>query len=322
MSPSISVVIVTYNSAHLIESCLTPLAGAGIEVIVVDNASTDDIELSLPPDVTFVQNRENLGFARAVNIGMRLATQRYILLLNPDARISRESLIKLEAIMDANPGFDAVAPFLRHPQDRLKIATVGNYPTAWNMFKHFSGLSRASRFGLLEGHYLLATSRKPREVQWASGACLMVRKSSWDNVGGMSERWFMYAEDIDLCLRFQRRGGIVWYDPTIVAEHSIAASTSTGEQRINTTWILSLYDYYKLHHAGGRRLLAVAWKFVTAAGLMSRAVVFAAKGRVAGDRSPWKLEARRFRTFTCALLRASSRTEGTPTKVGLGPRSY
>lgn len=272
--PEVSVLIVTYNSSHVIGACLSAL-GSDLEVIVYDNASSDQtvtlIEEDFPHCSVIAGNR-NLGFAGGVNRAAAQATGRNIMLLNPDAVIAAEDVrILSETVAFTHGGI--VAPLIH--TEGVRVAAAGRMPTAWKMASHYFGLSRLARGRRwLQGHYLLPSDIGDDvvAVDWVTGACLMLDAETWQRVGGLSERWFMYAEDIEFCWRVGRSGGAVVIQPRARARHLVGSSSNTATE-VNSAWVLNLYEFYRsdLARSGLQRLW---WGVVVGAGLAFRALVF------------------------------------------------
>lgn len=299
-SRTLSVVLVTFNSASVVVPALEGLAGRpDLELVVVDNASSDDsveVVRRLRPDAVVIENDDNVGFARAVNAGVRASTGARVMLLNPDAQIGAEAIDRLQDAADEHGG-DVVAPFVAQPAPQ-RIVSAGRMPTVWRMFTHYFGLSRlAARSPSLEGHYLL-----PRQVhgqmpvEWVTGACLVVSRRTWDEVGGLSERWFMYAEDIEFCHRVRTSGHAVWLIPDARAEHLVGQSDSTAPGSVNSAWVLNLREFYATDLAPSRWAVAL-WTAVVASGLGLRGLVASVR------HGPRSAGARRFRAYSRALIR-------------------
>ncbi|OZC50985.1 hypothetical protein CH286_05445 [Rhodococcus sp. WWJCD1] len=272
--PDVSVLIVTYNSSHVIGDCLSAL-GSDHEVIVYDNASSDETVTLIEetfPHCSVTAGDLNLGFAGGVNKAAAQATGRNIMLLNPDAVISAADVrILAETVASTHGGI--VAPLIR--TDDVRVAAAGRMPTAWAMASHYFGLSRLARGRRgLQGHYLLPSDIGDDlvAVDWVTGACLMVDAETWRRVGGLSERWFMYAEDIEFCWRVGRSGGAVLIQPRARARHLVGSSSNTMT-KTNSAWVLNLYEFYRadLARSGLQRLW---WGLVVGAGLAFRALVF------------------------------------------------
>ncbi|MBE7191071.1 MAG: glycosyltransferase family 2 protein [Gordonia polyisoprenivorans] len=290
---SVGVVVVTHNSAHLVKNCLSPLTDAGFSVVVVDNRSEDQTSRIVAeefPDVTLLQNDTNAGFARAVNRGARSLDVDHIMLLNPDAVIEPDAVVALSRIVDDRPDW-IVAPRIEDPSGVHRVVGAGRFPTPWAMLTHYLGLSRGARvLPRLAGHYLtadqLAGETDPVEVEWVTGACVMMSAELWQRLGGLSTRWFMYAEDIELCWRAAdvnggRRAARCVVVPTIRATHLVGqSSTSIGDARDKplrpSDWVRNLYDFYCTSMALSR-LNCILWGIATAFGLGVRATVFLAQ---------------------------------------------
>ena len=240
----VSVTIVNWNRAKLLEECLrsifaTPLT-VQYEVIVIDNASDDD---SIPmmraryPQVCLIRNSKNLGFGRAHNQAMTVAQGRYVLLLNNDAIVQPDTIPTLVRFMDQRPQVGSCScPDYR--QAALGTAHSG-------AFRRFPSLGRT----LMEN--LWAVLRPPRkwdlrwlatpvhrwmgeelteleavEVAWVVGALLFVRKEVMKQVGGFDERFFLFDEDIDLCRRMWASGWTVAFTTTTSFAHQGGASSA------------------------------------------------------------------------------------------------
>lgn len=317
MTELISIIMVSFNSRHVLGDCLRPIVDDGRwEIIVVDNNSSDSsaefVEENFPT-VTVLRHGYNAGFATAVNFGARHATGDRLFLLNPDAIISEAAIRLLSATLDGDLALGAVSPLVTDPEGEFVSIGAGRPPTIWRMFLHASGLSRLSRYSpRLEGNYLFPFNLTPpiTHVDWASGGCLLVRRSVWEELGGLTERWFMYAEDIDLCLRIRAAGHTIGVVSDAVALHQVGGSSSTENGRVSTVWIENLYDLYSWRLAP-TRMHAFAWRHTVAAGFRGRTVAYRllARGR-AGARAHYLANAHRFELYATALLGAGSAVRG------------
>jgi N-acetylglucosaminyl-diphospho-decaprenol L-rhamnosyltransferase len=314
-APRASVVIVTYNSAEMLPSCLASLGDAhspGIELIVVDNASGDQTSSRVRaeyPYIQIIQNEVNLGFAKAVNIGAAAARGEYIVLLNPDATLRPGVLTSLMEEADQSERIGVIAPLLSDPAGRLRIGSAGRDPSTWRMFCHYFGLSRMlGRFPMFEGHYLLSRHlTSSREVDWVTGACMVVSRRVWHALGGLSERWFMYAEDMEFCHRVRESGYLVVVNPALSATHLVGESTSGNVLSPDPAWVVNLYDYYACDIASSRPA-ALLWRLVVSGGLLLRAFVYRIRSITNPSRRHlWALESARFASFADGALRAPGR---------------
>ena len=310
-APRLSVVLVSFNSAEVVRGALDPLRSVpDIEVIVVDNNSSDDTRQVLKrdyPEVIVVANGENVGFARAVNEGVRRASGDALMLLNPDAALDAAAIdVLLERSRADHAGL--IAPFIGH--DFQRIVSAGWLPTTWRMFTHYSGLSRfAGSRTWLQGHYLFpAQLETETPVEWVTGACFVCQRAVWDSVGGLSERWFMYAEDIEFSGRVHEAGYENVVMRNAVAHHAVGGSDSSRSLSGSSAWVINLRDYFARDLATSRASVAV-WTAVVAGGLASRAAVFAALAlRSRSNRGRRLAEARTFAGYAKSLLTSPTRS--------------
>lgn len=275
----LSVLIVSYNSAHLLAECIEPLravAGREVEVIVVDNASADDprsaLEATGIPHI-FLESGRNGGFAFAVNIAAKAASGHYLVLLNPDVTFGSDVVPHLLRRMEMDPEIAAIAPLLL--TEGVQTANGGRLPTATAMFAHASGLARflgARKTAI--GHYAyVAPSSGDVAVEWLSGGFLVIRRSAAASDRLLSERWFMYAEDIDLSVYLARSGRLI-LDTDVSAYHAIGGS-SGGDEKPRTMWVAAIQDFHR--EVLSRTAIArAAWNAAFALGFAARALVFLA----------------------------------------------
>jgi len=233
--PEISVAVVAYNSSPWLPGCLTSLQEAGgesrLEVLVVDNASSDgsaDLVRRQFPAVKLLANRRNLGYARAVNQAAHRATGRYLLILNPDVVVGPGALEVLRAHLDRDPGVGLVAPRLLNPDGSLQYSCRRHYTWATYLLRRAPLRYLFPRHSLVRRHLMMDWDHAGiREVDWVLGAAMMLRR---DALGPeiMDERYFLYFEDVDLCLRLQREGWKVVYHPEATMTHEHRRESGRG----------------------------------------------------------------------------------------------
>ena len=225
MKTRISVLIVTWNSAEHIENCLRSLgntASWGIEVLVVDNGSSDStLEIVRRfPNVELIEPGANLGFAPAMNIAIRHASGSIVCMLNPDTVVAPSALNCLERFLKLNPSVIAVGP--RHVDENGKIVTGGArpFPSVLESFARQFGIAKFLPEALLVGKQVHAAlqSESPTNVPALTGAALVLRKASIDEIGLLDETIPMYFEDLDFCARLRKKGSI-YYLPEAVIIH-------------------------------------------------------------------------------------------------------
>lgn len=254
----VQVVVVAYNSARTLAGCVTPLAGLDwVDVTVVDNASPDESLAAvahLPLDI--VRAPDNRGFAAGCNIGIARSSAPYVLLVNPDARMTAGDLTVLTDVLDRAPDVAIVAPRLleedgtvawsqfRFPRRRSTYAQALFLHRIW---PHVSWTDE-----LVRDPAAYASSGSP---ECASGACLLVRRAALQQVGPLDEGFFMYCEDIDLCARVRAAGWDIRYEPGATVRHEGGVSRSRYD-------LLAVYARgrvrYARKHAGPIAALAEA----------------------------------------------------------------
>lgn len=230
----ISIVIVNWNARRHLCDCLSSImkqsrSGVSLEVIVVDNASTDDSAPAVRrmfPDLKLIENTENVGFARANNQGIQLAQGEFVLLLNPDTIVLDNSLMTLLQVMRSNPQIGIVGPRLVN-QDGSIQPSVMKFPSLSTTMMGF--MRRRLRGG---SKILPPEGADVCYVACVSGACLMVRRVAFGDVGLLDESYLMYGEDLDFCYRVSRAGWNVAYTPVASIVHLGGQSTKQAPERM------------------------------------------------------------------------------------------
>ena len=233
----LSVVIVSYNVRHYLVQCLESLVRAleGIdgEVWVVDNASTDGSVAAVRhhfPDVEVIENRVNVGFSRANNQAICRAHGDFILLLNPDTIVSRESLGDALALMRREGRAGALGARMFNRDGSFALESRRGLPTPMTAFYKMCGLCRlfprSKRFGKYYMQYL--DPREASKIEVVSGAFMLLRKTMLDEVGLLDEDYFMYGEDVDLSYRSMKGGWENWYVPTTVMHYKGESSRTNS----------------------------------------------------------------------------------------------
>lgn len=225
--PQVDVVVVSYNSHDELRRCVEPIVGVdGVHVIVVDNASTDgSLESVADLPLTAVALETNGGFAHGVNVGWRLGSAPYVMLLNPDALVEEHSLRRLVYLLEATPTVGAVAPKIVDESGHVDYS-LRRYPRVRSTFAQACFLHRVWPRASWSDELIRdeAAYTKSWSPDWVSGACVLVRRGALEQIGGLDEGFFMYAEDIDLCRRLRAAGYDVRYEPDAVVMHEGGAS--------------------------------------------------------------------------------------------------
>lgn len=259
----LTISIVNYNGGQYLLSCLSSLEKVReeveLDVFVVDNASSDGSLESAKnkfPNVSYVSNKENLGFGKAHNLVLKKAKTPYLLTLNPDCEVMPETLEYLIDFMEKNPDVGVCSPKVEKADGSLDMASHRGFPTPLASFLYYF---------LKNDRVYHLTNRdmtKVHEVDSVVGAFMLIRKSVLDKVGYFDEDYFLYGEDIDLCFRIKKSGFKVMYVPEVKAihvkgtssgikEHSkldSSANTQTKNLALNNFYS-TMKLFYKKHYA-------------------------------------------------------------------------
>jgi hypothetical protein len=251
----LSIVVVAWNSAADIDACIDSInLGSEFEVVVVDNASTDATLglLRQHHHLRLVENSSNLGYARANNQGIKLATGEYVLLLNPDTRIELDALDALCSYLDEHPAVGAVAPRLISPDGATQFS-IRSFPTAGSLFWELVGLSRLFPKSRIFGRWKMKYFDYDRtaEVEQPMASCLMVRKNVLDQLGGMDEQFPMFYNDVDLSKRMADAGWKTAYVADARVVHRHGASTKQVRARMIRESHRSAFRYLRKHDRSG-----------------------------------------------------------------------
>jgi len=234
-APEVSVVIVSYNTADLIEACLLSVRasdGVSLETFVVDNASSDGgaaLVREKFPWVRLVENRENRGFGAANNQVLAECTGRYIVLLNPDTEATPEAFRRMAAWMDANPRVGLAGPTINNSDGSRQDTVSRTYPGQKRTAGELSGL--------------------PGEIACVMGACQIVRTELMRKLGGFDEEFFLYGEDQDLCLRIRKEGYRIGHvDDAVIRHHGGKSERGSLPADVWRKKALAEYLFYRKHY--------------------------------------------------------------------------
>jgi len=257
--PDISVIVVNYNTAHLLDPMFSAIEkGRGslkLQIIVVDNASRDgsvEVLRSRHPTVELIENPVNVGFGRANNQVLPKLRGRYVLLLNTDAFVSSDTLPKTVGYMDAHPRCGVLGVKLVGRDGSLQ-PSCRYFPTPWNIFLVSTGLARFfPKTHLVDD--LSWDHASERECDWVPGCYYLVRREVIDEVGLFDPRFFMYYEEVDHCRAVRKAGWSVIYYPFTQVIHTGGESalsagplTRSGRQ-ISSIQIESELLYFRKHY--------------------------------------------------------------------------
>ena len=259
MAKKISIVIVSYNVCQLLDECLQSvqraLQGIDGEIWVVDNDSTDNTVAVLQPrypDVHFIANKDNVGFARANNQAIRQSDSEYVLLLNPDTVVYEPTIRGCIDFMDQHPeaGGAGVRMLTREgyaaPESRRAI------PTPW--------VSMLKMLGFTRRYYMSDLPwDQPGRIEVISGAYCFLRRKALDRIGLLDETFFMYGEDIDLSYRLLKDGWQNWYLPLDII-HYKGESTVKSSFRYVHVFYQAMLIFFRKHYGGMSIFLSIPIK--------------------------------------------------------------
>jgi len=210
----ISVISVTYNSERCIADCVSSVLsqrGVEFEIVVVDNASTDNTLARVKElKCHVITSKENVGFGRGNNLGFAATSGRYVFLLNPDARlVEADTLANLCRLMDAHPRWGMAGTGVRFPDGRPESPPATIYPGQRHVRRDFSKL--------------------PGKIAWVLGASMIIRRELFEKLDGFDPGFFLYSEETDFCLRLREIGFEIGFIPEVVVEHIGGASEDTRD---------------------------------------------------------------------------------------------
>lgn len=256
----VAAVVVNRNTRDLLRECLRSIErqeyDGGISVWVVDNGSTDgSAEMVLGEfwSANLVFNDRNEGYAKAANRGIELSREPYVLVLNSDTVLSRDTVAEIVDFFERNLGAGAVGPRIINTDGSLQFS-CREFPSIKDAFAHaFLGLFTA------ENRY---TSRYRKagwdhacecEVDWVSGAFVALRREPLERLGGFDEGYFMYVEDVDLCWRMREEGWTVNYIPRGDVVHHIGESSRFASTRMTLHHHISMLRFHRKTYRGPAR---------------------------------------------------------------------
>jgi GT2 family glycosyltransferase len=253
-SLDLSIIIVSYNAKGDLEHCLSSIAAAKpqatFETIVVDNASTDgSADVARAAGAAVIALGENVGFARANNIGFRASRGTNVLLLNSDTLIPTglRAIDQLLAKLAADSSVAIVGPRLLDGEGRVELSfgrMIGPL-NEWRQKRLVVGNARGNP--RISARVRAITSRE-QMVDWVSGACMLVRRADAEAAGFFDERYFMYTEDVDFCAAIRGRGRQVLFTPSVDVVHLRGRSAAAARAATDRAYARSRLAFYEKHH--------------------------------------------------------------------------
>ena len=255
----LSIIVVNWRSAAFVAQCLKSIRKEEVslryEIIVVDNASFDGCDRALREqglDATYIQSEKNLGFAGANNLAFSASQGRSVLFLNPDTEMRGPAIQRLYDALRRLSSAGAVGPKLLNADGSIQTSCIQSFPTLLNQTLDFEFLRRrfplSSLWGMAPLH---VTNDEPAEVEVISGACLMITREAFEQVGRFSEDYFMYGEDADLCLKLRKAGYKSCYVPDATVVHF--GGSSSGQATSGFSAMMTreaLLRYFQKWHGG------------------------------------------------------------------------
>ncbi len=251
MTARASAIFVSWNTRDELLCALASLTATclPLEVFVVDNGSSDGSVAAVRakhPDVSVIENGENLGFGRACNQGIRAATAPYVLLLNSDAELRHGALEAMVAILDAHAEVAVVGPRTRFADGAIQVSW-GRFPgllAEWQQRRLVLGVEARLPGALTHAEQIASREHEP---DWVSGSCWLARREALLAVGLFDEGFFLYEEDIDLCLRLRQTGWRIVFTPRAEVVHQQGVSKARSSGRALAEYHRSHLRYYRKH---------------------------------------------------------------------------
>lgn len=256
MTTALDIVIVSYNARADLERCLAALwahpPARETHVVVVDNASTDgsaEVASRAFPGARVLPQRENLGFSRANNVGIRATASPLVLLLNGDTIVPPGAIDALADALERTPEAAAAGPRLVDAAGRPEIS-FGRMISPWAEFQQ-KAIGRLYARGVAPvASWVRRRTSTPHFPDWVSGACLLVWRAEAEAVGLLDERYFLYTEDVDFCAALRRRGRRVLFTPAAEVVHLRGRSAASAPAATAALYRRSQVAFYEKHHPG------------------------------------------------------------------------
>jgi len=246
----LSIIILNYKTKNMLKQCLKNIVNLSLpikyEIIVVDNNSQDGTEQMMReefPIFKFIQTGENRGMGAGNNIGINAAKGEYVLILNADVVVLKNSIENLLNFINSNPKIGCVAPKLLNPNKTYQQSRY-RFPKFYLPAFIRTDLGKVAHKKLNKYFMNDISIDLPHKIGWARGSTLLIRKNVLDNINGFDERFFMYMEDVDLCRRIWQAGHEIWYVPTSQMIHYYFRESG------GSVWLRDLFKKMAWVHIG------------------------------------------------------------------------
>lgn len=250
--PKLSIIILNHNTQKLLKQCLASIP-KGHQIIVVDNASTDDSVGMIKKffkNVEIIQSKENIGYTKGNNLARNIAKGEYILFLNSDTKMFPDTLPEMLKLMESDPKIGIGTPITYLENGSLYYACHRGFPSPWNSLTYFTGLAKLFPESKLFAGYTATylPLDKIHEIDACSGTFLLTRRSLLDQINWFDESYFAYGEDLQMCFDTKKLGYKVMFDPNAKLIHYWGASsglTKSSKVTPSQKWSQARYDAMK-----------------------------------------------------------------------------
>lgn len=256
VAPELAIVIVSFNTRADLERCLASVVrhapAVPSEIVVVDNGSRDgspDAVRRQWPSVRLIETGDNLGFARASNVGIRHSQSELVLLLNSDTVVPRGAIDGLVDVLRAHPDVAIVGPRLVGEDGAPELSFGSMMSPLHEARQKLLGRGHARHWPVLYS-YVERLLRRAQYADWVSGACLLVRRPDAVGAGLLDERFFLYGEDVDFCAAVRVRGRKVLFTPAVEVIHLGGRSRLAAPAAAEAAYRRSQLAFYAKHHPG------------------------------------------------------------------------
>jgi len=260
-------IIVNYKSTDFLHACLdsiyNSLNGLSVNIYVSNNCPNDKL-YSIKhdfPEINLIENESNVGFSKAINKILKNTSAPYIVLLNPDTIVDSSFFETMTSFMESNKGVGIAGPKIFDLDGGIQ-GSARSFPTICSSFSGRTSLLSKffpnNRFTLKSVLSNNSDGKTPMEVDWVSGACMVVRRKALENVGLLDEGFFLYWEDADWCRRMGNGGWKVIYYPKASIKHMVGGSSERNILRSTYEFHKSAYRLYKKYHNPSRSFLKLA----------------------------------------------------------------
>ena len=230
----LSIIIVNYHHSHMLDNCLESvyrtIEKIQFEVILVDNSSKDDgLEsiLKCYTKIQLINNSKNLGFARANNQGAKIASGDFLLFINPDTVMIEDAIESMLDYIRSDSSIGILGPKVLNSDQTIQYS-CRKFPTIWSgLFNRYSLTTRLFPNNRYSRDYLMLDydHNSTRSVDWVSGCCMMMSKSTFNKANGFDENYFLFIEDVDICQVIKKRLRVVYF-PNAKIYHKISSSNA------------------------------------------------------------------------------------------------